>query len=410
MSRLTGSDALGLFEAYQTIYSPQELTEEQVWEEVENWVNTLIEEGYDLSDYTWEEMYEAYLSEAPVVPSMDQMVKKGFQNQKFNQGFSKAATQLLGKPGQKPAAATPARPTAPARPAARPAATAPAAPRPAATAPAAPRPAATAPAAPARPAATAPAAKPAGSAMDQWAKANPRLAQAQQIRKEGGSRAEVNKALYNKGTAAATSTPTVVKAGFDLFDVVIGHLLDEGYADTEESALAIMVNMSEEWRESIIEERAPGVRPYKPGKPMSYSPLKPLSGEKGDRSGYGDDTKFTQDTDAKSFKPGKDVPKVKKFGRISRSIPHGIGDHANKTQSRVSTIVRKDPGAPKSQKLPPPEKKKPSREIVRRNKDTNESYDIILSHLIDEGYANSVEAAESIMVSMSEDWVSSIIG
>jgi len=67
MSRLTGADALGLFEAYQTIYAPQELTEEQVWEEVENWVNSLLEEGYDLSDYTWEEMYESYLEEKDVV-------------------------------------------------------------------------------------------------------------------------------------------------------------------------------------------------------------------------------------------------------------------------------------------------------------------------------------------------------
>ena len=60
MSRLTGADAKGLMEAYNNVYAPQELTEEQVWEEVENWVNSLLEEGYDLSDYTWEEMYEAY--------------------------------------------------------------------------------------------------------------------------------------------------------------------------------------------------------------------------------------------------------------------------------------------------------------------------------------------------------------
>jgi hypothetical protein len=63
MSRLTGTDAYGLMEAYQAVYAPQELTEEQVWEEVENWVNSLLEEGYDLSDYTWEEMYEEYLEE-----------------------------------------------------------------------------------------------------------------------------------------------------------------------------------------------------------------------------------------------------------------------------------------------------------------------------------------------------------
>jgi hypothetical protein len=39
---------------------------------------------------------------------------------------------------------------------------------------------------------------------------------------------------------------------FDVFDVIKGHLIDEGYADTEEAALQIMANMSEEWRNSII--------------------------------------------------------------------------------------------------------------------------------------------------------------
>jgi hypothetical protein len=40
----------------------------------------------------------------------------------------------------------------------------------------------------------------------------------------------------------------------DLFDLIKGHLLDEGYADTEEAALAIMTSMSEEWRQSIVEQ------------------------------------------------------------------------------------------------------------------------------------------------------------
>jgi hypothetical protein len=39
----------------------------------------------------------------------------------------------------------------------------------------------------------------------------------------------------------------------DLYDIILSHLLDEGYADTQEAAEAIMVNMSEEWRQSIIE-------------------------------------------------------------------------------------------------------------------------------------------------------------
>jgi hypothetical protein len=38
----------------------------------------------------------------------------------------------------------------------------------------------------------------------------------------------------------------------DLYDIILSHLLDEGYADTEQAAEAIMVNMSEEWIGSII--------------------------------------------------------------------------------------------------------------------------------------------------------------
>ena len=38
----------------------------------------------------------------------------------------------------------------------------------------------------------------------------------------------------------------------DLYDIILSHLLDEGYAETPEAAEAIMVNMSEEWRESIV--------------------------------------------------------------------------------------------------------------------------------------------------------------
>jgi len=44
------------------------------------------------------------------------------------------------------------------------------------------------------------------------------------------------------------------KESFDFYDVILSHLLDEGYADTNEAAIAIMTNMSEEWRESIVEE------------------------------------------------------------------------------------------------------------------------------------------------------------
>jgi hypothetical protein len=41
---------------------------------------------------------------------------------------------------------------------------------------------------------------------------------------------------------------------YDLYDIILSHLLDEGYADTEDAAESIMVNMSEEWRQSILDE------------------------------------------------------------------------------------------------------------------------------------------------------------
>ncbi len=47
--------------------------------------------------------------------------------------------------------------------------------------------------------------------------------------------------------------PKTLNNSYDLYDIILSHLLDEGYADTQEAALAIMGNMSEEWRESICE-------------------------------------------------------------------------------------------------------------------------------------------------------------
>jgi len=169
----------------------------------------------------------------------------------------------------------------------------------------------------------------------------------------------------------------------------------------------------------LDEERAEGVKPYGGGKEVGdrmraghgiKAKEKPLSGKKGDGSGYGEDKKFTKPDD-KIEKPGTTVPAPKKggYGRISPVIPYGIGANATKERSANSRIRRLDPGAPTSQKLPPPDKKKPSKEVIRKK--TNEEvdiYDIILSHLLDEGYADTYEAAEAIMVNMSEDWRESI--
>jgi len=44
------------------------------------------------------------------------------------------------------------------------------------------------------------------------------------------------------------------KEQVDIYDIILSHLLDEGYAETPEAAEAIMVNMSEDWRDDIIQQ------------------------------------------------------------------------------------------------------------------------------------------------------------
>jgi hypothetical protein len=54
-------------------------------------------------------------------------------------------------------------------------------------------------------------------------------------------------------TGKMSKSPRNQKEEADIYDIILSHLLDEGYADTEQAAQVIMVNMSEDWREEIVE-------------------------------------------------------------------------------------------------------------------------------------------------------------
>lgn len=270
MSRLTGADTYNLMEAYQQVYIPQELTEEQVWEEVEEWVNSLVEEGYDLSEYTWEEMYENYLNEyaAGGVPGSGGAVtmysrprsNSGPVQSRFARPMNAGTPQTYGGGRVQSVTVRPPVASLPSSarqvtqypqgvstgvgggnagasrqaPAARPAA-------PAATRPAAP--------AAARPAAPAPtAARPAAPAATTG---NPPL-KPPALPPVLGKPSLASQAAELRAMRAASQQRQGLTQSFDVFDVIKGHLIDEGYADTEEAALQIMANMSEEWKNSII--------------------------------------------------------------------------------------------------------------------------------------------------------------
>ncbi len=53
--------------------------------------------------------------------------------------------------------------------------------------------------------------------------------------------------------SAGTLTPKEKKELGEQYNLVLSYLLDEGYAETLQAAEAIVVNMSEEWKQSIVE-------------------------------------------------------------------------------------------------------------------------------------------------------------
>ena len=266
--------------AYQAVYDEELRQEIEEQQDFENWVNSLVEEGYDLSEYTWEEIYETYITEIGVnfggQAAVDKVRARASAERASAAKLDAARTQRFGRGGapsagkdssgnlRKPVPTAP-RPAPAARPsggssapAARPSAEPPA--RPALTAAARPAGAPTA-----KPAPTA-AAKPTTSASTAAPKPktpNP-LMQKTFGYQTGGAPDQVAKTAAPTPAAKPTPTPPrrpggSVKPGslvssFDLFDVVKGYLIDEGFAETEEAATSIMANMSQEWRMEVIGE------------------------------------------------------------------------------------------------------------------------------------------------------------
>ena len=177
------------------------------------------------------------LTAPKAAPRVPQPYRAGGGRQSYNQRRSGT--------GQMPPPATP-RSTSAAKPAPTPAAKP--APAPAA------RPAASAPAA--RPAATIPKASPAPttSTSTSTATAAPKRTFNPLMQKTFGYQTGYAPDQIKKDPKKMAQTGSLksISSGLDMFDLVKGHLLDEGYADTEEAAIAIMANMSEEWKNTII--------------------------------------------------------------------------------------------------------------------------------------------------------------
>ena len=140
---------------------------------VEAWVNQLVEEGYDLSEYTWDEMVEIYESSG------------------MSSDNKRTWNRLVKKYGPEPF-------TNPSR------------------------------------------------------------------RLKSDTRSGSRVPEKEKPKKKPTTNMSDVEIREDVYDVILSHLLDEGYAESVEQAEVIMVNMSEDWRESIFEKFELAADPSKP--------------------------------------------------------------------------------------------------------------------------------------------------
>ena len=219
--------------------------------------------------------------------------------------------------------------------------------------------------------------------------------------------------------ARAALTPNERKQlnmeSYDLFDYMMEYLITEGYADTNENALVIMANMSEEWREDILDEGigsairglfgkkkepevpAPQSRgaelraKYNTGPEKTETSVKRKILDKTreraekDEKEYGDST-YSKSVATKSREAHNKYLRAgyNKYG-ADRSDSGGMGGSGgsgsgNKARKRAAAL--------------------------------NNSYDLfdyMMEYLIDEGYADTNENALVIMANMSEDWRESIM-
>lgn len=237
MERLTAGNYRLFLESYASIYVNEtgDLQEQEIIQEFLQVVNELVEEGYDLSEYTYDELYEHYIEEG--LAGRVASAAKGALV-KAAQKYGPRALETL-KRGAKEVGKIPVQGVKNiAKGVIKPLQTK------------------------------------TGSVLATAAGLEALLAGEKSLtRKALGKAGEgitaVGKAVYGDDktqTAKPKPTPEDKKKSawdqlqsVDLFDLVKGHLLDEGYAETEEAAFVIMANMSEEWRNSILEALGPDI-------------------------------------------------------------------------------------------------------------------------------------------------------
>jgi len=217
---------------------------------------------------------------------------------------------------------------------------------------------------------------------------NPEAAKA----KEASNRSPI-KVQRSGNRISFSAKNSVKKEEVDIYDIILSHLLDEGYAETPEAAEAIMVNMIEGLR-VLPREKMQSKAASKRRKALGSALKSKFTTGKG--------TTERNVVDAKNKKLRSQADKMDKVA----------GDYTPSGSRNKEAKNRGGSSNPRNRMGPDEyaERQFAKNRAMLGMREQVDIYDIIFSHLLDEGYAETPEAAEAIMVNMSEEWRDSIIG
>jgi hypothetical protein len=115
---------------------------------------------------------------------------------------------------------------------------------------------------------------------------------------------------------------------------------------------------------------------------------------------------MTPATFLKPKEPGQQFASPRRKGPGGGRIPPSMAP--SRTAANVADITRgRERNISRSRRLPT--EPKTTKMVKKDGKWVKEAYDIVLAHLVNEGYADSVKAANVIMANMSEGWIHEII-
>jgi len=331
-------------------------------EEFETWVNELMEEGYDLSDYTWEEMHEFYLDEA-----------EGSYGETPKAYSAASKTKMTAK--RKPFLKKMLRRTNPA---------------------------------------------------ERKSETSPRKGMTASDREEaraGDAHGSPRGHDYpSQGPGGVTKNPKKLrkqkamgefaKEELDVFDVVLEFLQVEGYVETLEEAEWMMANeLDEETIDAILEAEGSYGKTPKARAAMGKLVIDRMRKPASEYSQRGEKTKKVKAAEKQSRRQdvlSRGLSGGKKSSRPRYSGGRGKMDADERSERRAERAfdLETSYGAGSVTKNPKKLRKQKAMGEIGESFDT---YEFVLCHLLEEGYASTEQAADKIILNMSEAWFEDIM-